>query len=209
MVLRRLDQILGTRTKVAVLRLLCTNRKQFTGREIAQRTGRGVVNVHRALRELVDAGVVEVEEKRVARLFRVAEENPLVRQVLIPLFEGESRIEEGLWDELVAAGGGEVVSLVVFGSRARDEAKPASDVDVLIVVSDRKAIERVREKALELGLKHGISIQAICVGLEELPRWTRENAELWARIVEEGMALRGVSVYRLEEYVSKGIPVTS
>jgi len=208
MVLRRLDHILGTKTKVVVLRLLCTNRKQFTGREIARRTGRGVVNVHRALRELVAAGVVEVEEKRVARLFHVTEHNPLVKQVLIPLFEGESRIEQELWDELAAAGESEVVSVVVFGSQARGEATVASDVDVLVVVSDQRHIEAVRERAQELGLRHGISIQAISVDLAGLPQWARDNAGLWAQIVEEGIALRGVSLYKLDEYVRKGIPIT-
>jgi predicted nucleotidyltransferase len=53
---------------------------------------------------------------------------------------------------------GQVVSVLLFGSRARGEAEPDSDMDLLVVMSDagpeiRKA---VRYLAVEIWLKYGI-----------------------------------------------------
>jgi predicted nucleotidyltransferase len=53
---------------------------------------------------------------------------------------------------------GQVVSVLLFGSRARGEAEPDSDMDLLVVMSDagpeiRRAI---RYLAVEVWLKHGI-----------------------------------------------------
>ena len=53
---------------------------------------------------------------------------------------------------------GQVVSIVLFGSRARGEASLDSDMDVLVIVSDASpAIRRaIRYLAVEVWLKHGI-----------------------------------------------------
>jgi predicted nucleotidyltransferase len=53
---------------------------------------------------------------------------------------------------------GQVVSVLLFGSRARGEAEPESDMDLLVVMSDaRPEIRRaIRYLAVEVWLKHGI-----------------------------------------------------
>ncbi len=206
--LTRLDNVLDTPTKVAVLRLLCTNRKQFTGRDIARRVGRGVVNVHRALQALAEAGVVEAESQAPVKLFRIADDNPLVRDVLVPLFVAEARVDRRLWRELVRAGGEDLVSLILFGSQARGDAKPGSDTDLLVVLKGGGAAERIRAAAVELSLRQGLSLQPLFVTLEDLPRWATDSPDLWRGILADGVVIHGASLYRLERYVSQGLPVS-
>jgi len=156
----------------------CTNRKPFTGRGIAVRTARGVVNVHRVLNKLVAAGVVEVEQKVAAKPFRIAQDNVLVARVLILLFEGEARVEDELWDALAPAGEKKVVALVLFGSRAREAATGRSDIDVPVVVAAQADVEELQERALQISLRYGADVQAICVSIEELRSWALANARL-------------------------------
>ena len=53
---------------------------------------------------------------------------------------------------------GQIVSIVLFGSRARGDAAPDSDMDVLVVLSDASPATRkvVRYLAVEVWLKYGI-----------------------------------------------------
>lgn len=53
---------------------------------------------------------------------------------------------------------GQLVSIVLFGSRARGEAKPDSDMDVLVVMSsaDPEVRKRIRYLAVEVWLEYGV-----------------------------------------------------
>lgn len=55
---------------------------------------------------------------------------------------------------------GQIVSIVMFGSRARGDADPDSDMDVLVVLSDASPAVRkvVRYLAVEVWLEYGIYI---------------------------------------------------
>jgi predicted nucleotidyltransferase len=55
---------------------------------------------------------------------------------------------------------GQLVSILLFGSRARGEAEPDSDMDVLVVMSkiDPETRRAIRYLAVEVWLKHGIYV---------------------------------------------------
>ena len=60
--------------------------------------------------------------------------------------------------------------MILFGSRARGDAEPDSDLDVLVVLdgpADRSARETVSDSAWETGLEHGIVIVPIVVSRDE------------------------------------------
>jgi predicted nucleotidyltransferase len=129
-------------------------------------------------------------------LYTVNRDNPLVRDGLAPLFELEAarvsgvyaRLRESLGTELAA---GSVLTLAVYGSAARGEDKPGSDLDVLVVTRDpedvmgahaalsRAAPEFDREFGLDLApmvlSRHQLDLQAeardpVVVGLREEAR---------------------------------------
>jgi len=60
--------------------------------------------------------------------------------------------------------------MILFGSRARGDADPDSDLDVLVVLdgpADRSARETVGDCTWETGLEHGIVIVPIIVSRDE------------------------------------------
>jgi len=82
--------------------------------------------------------------------------------------------------------------MVLFGSRARGDADPDSDFDVLVVIdgpADRSARETVSDCAWETGLDHGIVIAPIVVCRDE---W--ENGPERYSLLAEAIRAEGVPV---------------
>jgi len=71
--------------------------------------------------------------------------------------------------------GDQVVSVLVFGSRARGEAEPDSDMDLLVIMSDAgpKIRRAIRYLAVEVWLKYGIYLSTRV--------WSRAH---WGRLEE-------------------------
>ena len=82
---------------------------------------------------------------------------------------------------------GQVVKIMIFGSRARGDAVEGSDFDIVVVV--KKRTPTVREAVLDAGVKmmnlHGALFSAIIYDEEE---WEREqNFPLAWNVREEGV----------------------
>lgn len=84
--------------------------------------------------------------------------------------------------------GGRLRGAYLFGSYARGEADPESDVDVLVVLDhiDRYGLEIDRTGALtaELALKYGVSISRVFVSQE---KWSRCESAFLANVKEEAV----------------------
>jgi len=82
--------------------------------------------------------------------------------------------------------------MILFGSRARGDAEPDSDMDVLVVLDgpvSKQSQRIVSDKAWEVGFEAGIVVVPIVVSRE---RWEKgpERASLLAMAVrEEGVSI--------------------
>ena len=201
MVAGYVDEFLGSGVKVAALRLLCRQRRSFTGREIARRIGRSPASVHGALRELVASGVVESESHPPAVLYRIVEDNPWVSDGLMPLFASEASVQDRLDRDIVLAAGKAARSVVLFGSRAKGSSRPGSDLDVLIVLRSRDEADRVAGALGDVSLRYGLSIEPLFVAEEDLGQWARHAAALWEEVRSSGILLSGTPLHELMHHV--------
>lgn len=86
----------------------------------------------------------------------------------------------------LVAGRLQVQKLILFGSRARGEADPESDVDVVVVLegsADRGAKDFVSDCAWEAGFHHGLVLVPVVFGRKE---WESgpERDSVFVRLVE-------------------------
>ena len=74
------------------------------------------------------------------------------------LADKEQQVVSAFVDKLRQQFDDQLVSVILFGSRARGEAKPDSDMDILIVMSGigPEIRREVRYLAVEIWLEHGI-----------------------------------------------------
>jgi uncharacterized protein len=86
--------------------------------------------------------------------------------------------------------GEQLVRMVLFGSQARGDAEPESDIDVLIVlqgpVDPGKEIAHTGEVTAGLSLKHDVVISRVFVSAEQ---FAEEQSPLLLNVWREGLSV--------------------
>jgi predicted nucleotidyltransferase len=86
--------------------------------------------------------------------------------------------------------GPRLVQLILYGSQARGDAEPGSDIDILIVlegpVNPGEEIERTGDITASLSLEHNVVIS--CVYMSE-ERFEHERSSLLLNVRREGIIL--------------------
>lgn len=128
---KRPGQILSSSAEPAVLLALASADVSFTGHDLARRTGLPQRTTQNALNRLTPQGIVLVETAGRAKLYRLNRDH-----VAAPWIEGLAGLRQQLFDRIrdaIEEWTIPPVAAAVFGSVARGEAGPQSDLDLFLV----------------------------------------------------------------------------
>jgi predicted nucleotidyltransferase len=191
------EAVFASPAKLAVLReLIRSPDTEMTGREIARRSNLSAPWTVRVLEGFEWVGLVRRRTVRPADLWRLNTEHALVPEVQ-RLLQADRRIWKSLLRTLEPVLEDRAVEkAVLFGSTARHEEQADSDVDLLVVVKDRRAQSRVRNACLDLRFtfsrRYGNPLHAIVYTKVEFER--RRNLPLVEAARREGIILKGGAV---------------
>lgn len=189
-----IDSVLGSRSKVSILRLLCSGRV-MTGRQIALELKSSVWACHRSLRELASYGILELINTGRSHLYKMNRESHLAGKILIPLFESERMALSDYLNEALETVTPHVLSVILFGSIARGDETTFSGVDLLIVVSSQDKKETVKnlcsKKRLPLLMKFGNLMVPYLLTADELKDKMDRQDPLIRKIKSEGKLIFG------------------
>jgi predicted nucleotidyltransferase len=187
-----LDDVLGSRIQVRVLRVLVrTESRGLTGRDLARMCASSVSQTATALRKLEETGLVTRDIAGRSYVWRLAERHTLV-SVLKSLFRDEAGSMGALKSEIRnLIRGLPVRRAVLFGSVARGDEGPTSDVDLMLTVRSRADKQRVEETvsaaSIRFAIRFGNPLSALV--LEESHIRCPSNPTLLSNIRREGMEL--------------------
>jgi predicted nucleotidyltransferase len=139
---------------VSALRLLTQSAPAgLTGRELAQRIGFSPTQTARALGTLEAVGIVRRESAGRAFLWKFSPDHVLAAPIL-QLFDDERSLFRALREDLSAA----IANLPterswLFGSIARGDERPTSDIDVLVEVDSPESKRLVEDSLSALTTK--------------------------------------------------------
>lgn len=154
-----LDEVLGQRSKVALLRFLVRTRGEYSGRDLARLLDLDHKTCHTALRSLASQGIVHLRHLGTAVVYMLHGDHPVVQEILEPAFREEAGLVERYVREAKELSGARAESIILFGSVARREEGPQSDVDLYFVTRDPASTTRAREAldtaAVRLAARYG------------------------------------------------------
>ncbi len=96
-----------------------------------------------------------------------------------------------LKERLVDMLGTDLLSVVLFGSKARGDAEPASDVDIAIIVRGLtpKIRDEILDRVAELEVEHLLPLSTLVLSADEFERLRRRERRLARDIEREGVPL--------------------
>lgn len=150
-----LDDILDSKSKIAIIRLFVSKTDDFkaTGREIAKLTHFSAPAAHSALKGLFAQGVLKLDYIGKQHIYSLDANNRIVQKILRPMFKGETSLKDELGDFLltqIKASGikKKIASLLLYGSMQKGNAREKSDVDIAIIIKNKKDKKEIEDKFL-------------------------------------------------------------
>ena len=198
-----LDLILGSRSKIAVLRSLANNRHGYSGSGIAQQTGMGLFAVQNALASLESGGLIKVERGSRENRYKLNGSHYLVDHGLRALFKGERDMTDALIQDLRKLLKGKVIAAGLFGSFAKGAVRAGSDIDVMIVVKNAKERETLGELCADAQVKlterYGWPVQPVVLSLRQLLDRRANGPELLKEAERDWQPITGLMPAELKK----------
>ena len=193
------ETIFGTRSRVAVLRVLHGVSIPLNASQIATRTGLTWPAVNSVLDELSEAGIVRSSSAGRANVHMLIRDNVYARNIISPAFAGEQSIPETMLDYLRECFEPFALSVVLFGSYARGDQTSASDVDVVLVAADRESKKRLSNAASDAApdfFNHfGAHLSPLVYDLAEASHLPSRAPELDASMREDALTVCGLDYW--------------
>jgi uncharacterized protein len=206
MLLRTFDAVLGSTAKVRILRALLPLTSPVSGSEARMLAGvRSVSGMRTALHDLTELGILMRDDTRRIRFYRVNRDHDLAEPLAV-LFAAESKrivvLREAL-REILERGAVQVhiVSIILFGSNARGDARSTSDVDLLVVTQAEETVARVQdvllEAAPEIHRRFGLRISPYVLWKERVQQRHHDGDPLMRNVAAEGRTLYGTHFHEV------------
>lgn len=168
------------------------------GRQVAEDVKLSPWACHKALNELFEQGVLILRKTGKTHLYKLNSENYLVREMLSPLFNKERKLVKTIAKDLIKGLPAKTVSVILFGSVARKEERPSSDIDVAVIVSDTASKKKIssflKRRSFEVLSKYGNIPSAYIITRKDFINKHRKGLDLIKNIISEGEVIFGKPV---------------
>jgi len=138
-------------------------------------------------------GLVVWQSAGRSHLYSVDSDNILVTDFLEAGFRLEDALLNRLASIFVDELGRDLASIVLFGSVAREEEKPNSDIDLIVVVRDRADLDlvedRVAEASMKVARRFGNQAMPIVVKKSEYDKKIKLKSSFWKEVADTGINL--------------------
>jgi len=189
-----LNSILGQKTKINILRHLALYRKEAATRELARETNIAAPNILKLLKELEAENILISKKAGNSISYSINRSNLIVKKIILPAFNCEKNLINELGSYLATNLNLPIVSIILFGSRARGEEEPKSDIDLAFIVKSGDE-DKCEKKIINLNPKisatFGSSVAPIIYSTAKFSTKAKNKEQLVKNIIKEGKIIYG------------------
>ncbi|MEO5589281.1 MAG: winged helix-turn-helix transcriptional regulator [Gemmatimonadaceae bacterium] len=191
-----LEEILGSRAVVRVVRVLASHGGGLSNPDIARRARLSLPSVRTALRRLIAADVVVTSGSGRATLFTLEGQHPLT-PALRELYAMERRSADTFLDEIRKATARldpTPLAAWLFGSVSRTADESGSDIDIALLSSKGKVssqAEMLREGIIASIPFMADRISIVGFGPNDIKRMIADRSAFWRRLERDAVVLTG------------------
>ncbi len=190
-----LSSIFSSTSHIAVLRALQHHKIGISGREIARLSGLSPKSALSALSSLENIKIVYRAVGGRDHLFTLNRQNYLVKNGIISLLQIENKFLPQLLALIKQKLSKHCISIILFGSVARNEETIDSDMDICFVLQNKKSqkniIPIIRDLQTQIYTEFGTSLAPIYFTSEEFRKRAAKNLSPVNNIIKEGVLVSG------------------
>ena len=187
-----LEQVLGTRGSISVLRTLTNHQgRVFTIRRLAEDAGISHTEAAATIEDLEKLGIVQIQPVGKAHQVSLNRKSYVLNKIIEPIFNAEQNsLEEVISILKKNLTSKKITSAVIFGSVVRGEEKEDSDIDLLVISNDYdQAIEIVSKVIEEIPLIFHTKVSHIILSEKRLR--SKRNSSLINTIIKKHILIAG------------------
>ena len=187
-----LDRVFSSGIHIAIVRALQDSREGMSGRAIARLAGINHQACAMALRNLESLGVLQRQGTGKVQLISLNFDNHLIGELILPLLRKERDLLKNVRQAVTDTFKNEALAITLFGSVARKQDVPGSDMDILLVVkgTDKaQVVDQVTRTSSGFVKKYGVRLSPIVLTLREARQRVKQSDPLMRNILSEGIDL--------------------
>lgn len=195
-----LPDLFCSRARAKILeQLLFFPRKEWTGRELSRHARVSPPQTQMALRVLEAYDLVFSRPAGRSRLWVLNREHAFItplKSLLSVREDFQAAFVDALRSDLDRTSFEKIREITLFGSVARGQDRHGSDIDVFVVVSDPRIVEKIRETCLEISVRLMDRFGKVVMPLVWSPIEVKEkNPSLLRNIRREGITFFEVGTH--------------
>jgi predicted nucleotidyltransferase len=195
------DELFRTWSHIAILRVLRDTVIGFSGNEAARLAGMDPKAAFRALNSLEILGLVRRQRGGRDHIFNLNRSHYLIEQGIVPLFEVEENFFKEVKTVIAKTLKPFVVSSIIFGSVAKRQETPLSDLDICCIVKNNsqkeKAIMALNNISNKLYDRFGLKLGPIFLTVSQFKEKASKQNTLITEILEYGKLVVGLQPRKL------------
>ena len=187
-----LDRIFSASSHLPILRALQYSREGMSGRAIAREAFINHQACAVAVKNLEALGILRRQGSGKTQLIRLNFENHLVKNSLLPLLRQEREFSKKVKNEIAETFKGDALAITLFGSAARGQDMPGSDIDALLLVDEsrkKNILNRATAYSAVFIRQYGVRLSPVVMTIAEAKRRIKRSDPLLKNILSEGIDL--------------------
>ncbi len=192
---KTLSSIFSSSSHIAVLRALQYHKTGISGREIARLSGLSPKSALSALSSLENLKIVKRVIGGRDHLFTLNRENYLVKNGILPILQIENNYLPRLLSLIKQKLSKQCISIILYGSVARNDETPESDLDICFVLQNKKVQKNILSAIHDLQDRifneFGASLAPVYFTLDEFRKRASKNLPPVNSIIREGILISG------------------